>query len=60
MKMISMSSFFGATTEDIEKANLITLGIPWDASSSFRKGCAKGPNKIRQAHRHPPQLLFQI
>lgn len=47
--MISMSSFFGATTEDMYEANLITLGIPWDASSSFRKGCVKGPFKIRQA-----------
>ncbi|MHA2246947.1 MAG: agmatinase [Candidatus Hodarchaeales archaeon] len=42
-------SFFGATTDDLDKANLITLGVPWDFSSSYRKGCAKAPKVIRQA-----------
>ena len=41
--------FFGATTDDLEEANLITLGVPWDFSSSYRKGCAKAPKIIRQA-----------
>ncbi len=43
------SSFFGITIKDIDEANLIALGVPWDASSSYRKGCAKAPKKIRQA-----------
>lgn len=41
--------FFGATIDDLEEANLIILGIPWDASSSYRKGSAIAPNVIRQA-----------
>ncbi|MCD6559578.1 MAG: agmatinase [Palaeococcus sp.] len=32
-----------------EKPNLYLLGIPWDASSSFRRGSAEGPNAIREA-----------
>jgi agmatinase len=42
-------SFFGSTTRDIHNANLIALGIPWDLSSSYRKGSSKGPTKIREA-----------
>ena len=41
--------FFGATTDDLNEANIITLGVPWDFSSSYRKGCAKAPEIIRQA-----------
>ena len=43
------SSFFEATVEDLDEANLIVLGIPWDASSSYRKSSATAPNVIRQA-----------
>ncbi|MFX0016111.1 MAG: agmatinase [Promethearchaeota archaeon] len=43
------SSFFGATVEDIDEGNLIVLGIPWDFSSSYRKGCTKAPETLRQA-----------
>ncbi|ALV62738.1 Agmatinase [Thermococcus sp. 2319x1] len=32
-----------------EKPNLYILGIPWDNSSSFRRGCAEGPRAIREA-----------
>lgn len=48
-KNLHSSSFFGVTIDDIDEANLIALGIPWDVSSSFRKGCAKAPTEIRQA-----------
>ncbi|UCG90309.1 MAG: agmatinase [Candidatus Heimdallarchaeota archaeon] len=48
-KELNSSFFFGATIEDIDEANLIALGIPWDVSSSYRKGCAKAPTEIRQA-----------
>jgi agmatinase len=43
------SPFFEATLDDLDEANLIVLGIPWDASSSYRKGSAAAPNIIRQA-----------
>ncbi|MFX1506496.1 MAG: agmatinase [Promethearchaeota archaeon] len=43
------SSFFEATIDNLDEANLIALGIPWDASSSYRKGSAAAPNIIRQA-----------
>lgn len=32
-----------------EKPNLYILGIPWDGSSSFRKGCDEGPKAVREA-----------
>ena len=32
-----------------EKPNLYILGIPWDNSSSYRRGCARGPRAIREA-----------
>lgn len=41
--------FFGATTDNINYANLCVLGIPWDVSSSFRRGAAQGPEYIRHA-----------
>ena len=43
------STFFEATTEDPDEANLFVLGIPWDTSSSYRKGSAASPKIIRQA-----------
>jgi len=43
------TSFFEATIDDLDEANLIVLGIPWDASSSYRKSSATAPNIIRQA-----------
>jgi len=41
--------FFNSVTESINFANLGVLGLPWDASSSFRKGAAEGPKYIRHA-----------
>ncbi|UCG03493.1 MAG: agmatinase [Candidatus Heimdallarchaeota archaeon] len=43
------SPFFGTTIDDLDEANLIVLGIPWDASSSYRKGSVAAPKIIRQA-----------
>ncbi|MFX0065291.1 MAG: agmatinase [Candidatus Hermodarchaeota archaeon] len=42
-------SFFNATTNNIEVANLCVLGLPWDASSSYRKGAHNAPTQIREA-----------
>ncbi|MFX0114536.1 MAG: agmatinase [Candidatus Hodarchaeota archaeon] len=41
--------FFGAITKKSTKANLSVLGIPWDASSSYRRGATKAPDAIRRA-----------
>ena len=41
--------FFGTTTDNLNYANLCTMGIPWDISSSFRRGSAQGPEYIRHA-----------
>ncbi|MFW9856594.1 MAG: agmatinase [Candidatus Thorarchaeota archaeon] len=41
--------FFGATTTELQEANLAVLGIPWDASSSFQTGAASAPHYIRNA-----------
>ncbi|MFX0084666.1 MAG: agmatinase [Candidatus Hodarchaeota archaeon] len=43
------SLFFGINNVEIEHARLITVGIPWDHSSSYRKGSSEAPNYIRQA-----------
>ncbi len=45
----SNSNFFGVTVDNTDLANLIVVGVPWDASSSYRKGCSKAPERIRQA-----------
>ncbi|MFX1532647.1 MAG: agmatinase [Promethearchaeota archaeon] len=42
-------SFFNATINNIDIANLCVLGIPWDASSSYRKGAQNAPAHIRKA-----------
>ncbi|HUT82611.1 MAG TPA: agmatinase [Candidatus Bathyarchaeia archaeon] len=44
-----LQPFFGATTDNINYANICTLGIPWDKSSSFRYGAIQGPEYIRHA-----------
>ncbi len=41
--------FFGLTTSEFDSSNLVVMGIPWDVSSSFRKGAAKAPSYIRKA-----------
>jgi agmatinase len=41
--------FFNSVTENINFANLGVLGLPWDVSSSFRKGAVEGPLYIRHA-----------
>lgn len=41
--------FFGTQVLEPKKSNLAVLGIPWDASSSFRKGAKRAPNAIRES-----------
>ena len=38
---------FGIPSSEIP--NLYIIGIPWDGSSSYRRGCARGPEAIREA-----------
>lgn len=41
--------FFGTATDNLNYANLCVLGIPWDVSSTFRRGAVQGPEYIRHA-----------
>jgi len=41
--------FFDLTTDNINYANLCVLGIPWDASSTYRKGSHQSPIILRSA-----------
>jgi len=41
--------FFNSSADNINYANLCVLGVPWDASSSFRQGATQGPEFIRHA-----------
>lgn len=41
--------FFGATTDNVNFANICVIGIPWDASSSYRDGVSQSPIFIRSA-----------
>ncbi len=45
----SNNNFFGVTTDHPDLANLVAVGVPWDASSSYRKSSSKAPERIRQA-----------
>jgi len=45
--MVNYHPFFGIPSSN--NPNFYILGIPWDRSSSFRKGADKGPEEIRKA-----------
>jgi len=38
---------FGIPSSEVP--NLYIIGAPWDGSSSYRRGCARGPEAIREA-----------
>lgn len=42
-------AFFNSLTESLNFANMCVLGLPWDNSSTFRKGATQGPEYIRHA-----------
>ena len=44
-----MGDFFGIRVEKVAESNVLVTGIPWDESSSFRKGSVNGPDGIRTA-----------
>mgnify|MGYP001085269976 CR=1 FL=1 len=41
-------SFFGLT-RSTAKRDLVVVGVPWDATSSYRRGAVAGPDAIRRA-----------
>ena len=42
-------NYFADAETDYSKAEFIIFGCPYDKTSSFRAGCKKGPDAIRQA-----------
>jgi len=46
---VSQSNVFSGLQKSFEKADYIILGVPFDATSTYRTGARFGPNAIRQA-----------
>ena len=46
---VVQDAFFNSLTESLNFANICVLGLPWDVSSTFRKGAIQGPEYIRHA-----------
>jgi agmatinase len=46
---VSQSNVFSGFQKPFEKANYIILGVPFDATSTYRTGARFGPNAIREA-----------
>jgi len=46
---VSRSNVFSGYQTSFEKADYIILGVPFDATSTYRTGARFGPNAIRQA-----------
>jgi len=46
---VSQSNVFSGLQTSFEKADYIILGVPFDATSTYRTGARFGPNAIRQA-----------
>jgi len=47
MRFKQSESFFGLTRS--QGKDFVVVGIPWDATSSYRRGAAAGPDAIRRA-----------
>lgn len=46
---ISQSNVFNGIQQPLEKSKYVILGVPFDATSTYRTGARFGPNAIRQA-----------
>ncbi len=46
---VSQSNIFGGFQKSFEKAEYMILGVPYDATSTYRTGSRFGPNAIRSA-----------
>jgi agmatinase len=47
--LVSQSNVFSGFQKPFEKADYIILGVPFDATSTYRTGARFGPNAIREA-----------
>lgn len=47
--LASQSNIFSGFQESFEKADYVVVGVPFDATSTYRTGARFGPNAIRQA-----------
>jgi len=47
--LVSQSNIFSGFQKPFEKADYVILGVPFDATSTYRTGARFGPNAIRQA-----------
>ena len=48
LKLQSQDSFFGLTRSKAKRV-FVVVGLPWDTTSSYRRGAAAGPDAIRRA-----------
>jgi len=46
---VSQPNVFSGVQKDYDKADYVILGVPFDATSTYRSGARFGPNAIRQA-----------
>jgi agmatinase len=46
---VSQSNVFGGVQHSFKKANYMILGVPFDATSTYRTGARFGPSAVRQA-----------
>ncbi|MEM0057422.1 MAG: agmatinase [Candidatus Bathyarchaeia archaeon] len=46
---VSQSNVFGGFQKSFEEADYVVLGVPFDATSTFRTGARFGPNAVRAA-----------
>ena len=46
---VSQPNVFSGFQKDFDKADYVILGVPFDATSTYRTGARFGPNAIRQA-----------
>src|SRR3989304_1771974 len=46
---VSQPNVFSGVQKDYDKADYAVLGVPFDATSTYRSGARFGPNAIRQA-----------
>ena len=56
---VSQSNVFSGLQKSFEKADYIILGVPFDATSTYRAGARFGPNAIREASRNIETYSFR-
>ena len=46
---MNLPDYFADAESSFDDANFVMFGVPYDKTSSFRKGASKAPKEIRQA-----------